>query len=514
MVQKVNILSQHLFTTLLPEHKNNVFFFKIFFCYKVLLDSILLFFLRKSNFNLLKFYLGFSKNFFFFNLYIFKNFSLKKSEKLTLDLKISKRNQFFLDNYVFNKLSKAHFLVANWVPFFPKANSWSNLFLFSKYDFNNQQNLRGKNLKKYFLNKRNLSVTKPYAGEISRLFKTYLFYRIKAKKKKNFFFSKNNYFLHKIFFAKMYSFFFNKKQFLVKKIDDFFLGKDEKVLNMFFVKEKLKYVFFFNKKKRLEVINSNFLKGLYGLKCLYILSSSKNIIFLAFNSIFFFLNKLYNFFFTAKSLLKTNKLSTLLSSKVWDFKSTNYNFFLLRNFSSENYLFLLKIHLQLFLKKKIKLTIFNVFKLLSKFNKFELCLNIILLKKNYYRIMNFFSLKRNKTFMFAFNFIKTLFISLRLKSFGYFLQVICSEVGSSKKQWLIIKKIKKLITESNLFTLNFFGFHILVSGTIQGRLRTTRFHIFKNLSPSIQNVNFEIHYLYRQSFSVYGVLGIKLWVYY
>ena len=81
--------------------------------------------------------------------------------------------------------------------------------------------------------------------------------------------------------------------------------------------------------------------------------------------------------------------------------------------------------------------------------------------------------------MFAYNFIKILFISLRLKSFGYFLKEFTLEIGRFKKQWLVIKKLKKLILETNLSTLNFFGFHILISGTIQGRLRTTRFHIFK-----------------------------------
>jgi hypothetical protein len=48
--------------------------------------------------------------------------------------------------------------------------------------------------------------------------------------------------------------------------------------------------------------------------------------------------------------------------------------------------------------------------------------------------MDFFSLRRNKNFLFAFNLIKVLFLSLRLKSFGYFLKELCLDVGSYKKQ--------------------------------------------------------------------------------
>ena len=133
MVQKVNILSQHLFITLLPEHKNSLFFFKSFFCYKVLLDSILLFFLEKSNFNLLKFYLGFSKNFFFLNLYVFKNFSLKSNSNLFF--KKVNPIQFSYRTLFFNKSIKKSFLVSNQIPFTSKFNLSPQFFLFLKFNF-------------------------------------------------------------------------------------------------------------------------------------------------------------------------------------------------------------------------------------------------------------------------------------------------------------------------------------------------------------------------------------------
>ena len=162
------------------------------------------------------------------------------------------------------------------------------------------------------------------------------------------------------------------------------------------------------------------------------------------------------------------------------------------------------------MQKKIKLEVYECFNLLNKFSKFEFFLNAVLVKKNYFKILNFYKLQRNNRFTFILNFIQVLFLSLRLKSFGFFLKLLCKDVGSFKKQWLSIKKIKKLINETSLNTINFFGLHILISGTIQGRLRTTRFHIFKNLKPSVSNLNFETYFLYEQSFSIYGVLGIKL----
>ena len=61
-----------------------------------------------------------------------------------------------------------------------------------------------------------------------------------------------------------------------------------------------------------------------------------------------------------------------------------------------------------------------------------------------------------------------------------------------------------------LFSINFFGFHFLIKGTIQGRLRTTKFHIYKYLQPSIQDVRLETHYVYKQSLSIFGALGIKM----
>lgn len=58
-------------------------------------------------------------------------------------------------------------------------------------------------------------------------------------------------------------------------------------------------------------------------------------------------------------------------------------------------------------------------------------------------------------------------------------------------------------------TFNFLGLHIQIKGTIQGRLRTTRHHIFKFFNAPAADLNAEVYFIEKQSVSVHGVLGVK-----
>lgn len=52
--------------------------------------------------------------------------------------------------------------------------------------------------------------------------------------------------------------------------------------------------------------------------------------------------------------------------------------------------------------------------------------------------------------------------------------------------------------------------HLLISGTINGCQRTKRFHVIKLKKCSQSNLALEVYYNQRQSFSVYGALGLKI----
>lgn len=72
-----------------------------------------------------------------------------------------------------------------------------------------------------------------------------------------------------------------------------------------------------------------------------------------------------------------------------------------------------------------------------------------------------------------------------------------------------MRELKNAIRTMKLNTFNFFGVHILLTGTIGGRQRSTRFHIFKAVQPAGEDLNLEIYYTYNQSISIHGVLGVK-----
>ena len=112
--------------------------------------------------------------------------------------------------------------------------------------------------------------------------------------------------------------------------------------------------------------------------------------------------------------------------------------------------------------------------------------------------------------------MKIFFFSFRLKQFGLLSLFFCKNIGVKKKktQWRAIKQLKSLINCIKMLTLDYLGFHLCIIGTINGRKRATRYHIVKTYKASIQDLRLDIHYVYNQSVSVHGALGIHFWVFF
>lgn len=72
MVQKVNSNAQRLNITLLPQHKNSVVYFTPFYLKKLLVVKSLRFLLKFFGFNLFNFYLGYSKNYVYLNIFFYR----------------------------------------------------------------------------------------------------------------------------------------------------------------------------------------------------------------------------------------------------------------------------------------------------------------------------------------------------------------------------------------------------------------------------------------------------------
>ena len=98
---------------------------------------------------------------------------------------------------------------------------------------------------------------------------------------------------------------------------------------------------------------------------------------------------------------------------------------------------------------------------------------------------------------------------MRLKQFGLLSLAFCKTIGVKKKktQWRSIKQLKLLFSNVKLLTFDFLGLHLCIIGTINGRQRTTRYHILKTYKPSVQELGVEVHYINNQSVSTHGALG-------
>lgn len=96
--------------------------------------------------------------------------------------------------------------------------------------------------------------------------------------------------------------------------------------------------------------------------------------------------------------------------------------------------FFLEQVFQTFLKKEVRLNIFNCFSLFNRYNKFELLLNFFNVKNNYFRrgvLLDYFT---NSKFIFYFKFVLLLLLSIKLKVFSHFSDFVCKEIGLLKRQ--------------------------------------------------------------------------------
>jgi len=180
--------------------------------------------------------------------------------------------------------------------------------------------------------------------------------------------------------------------------------------------------------------------------------------------------------------------------------------------SYKKFLFFFKLFLKNLTNRIVNFNFYESVFFLNKFNRLELVLNLSLIKKNFYVLFKFNYLRKSFRFVFSYNFIRLLVTSLRLKNFSLFLSFISKEIGSTKRQWFNIKKIKAILIDFKVNSLSFLGIQIQIRGTIQGRLRTVCFNMYKGLIPSFENLNTEVHFLQNQSWSKFAALGVKLWV--
>ncbi|BBL86698.1 ribosomal protein S3 (mitochondrion) [Paulinella micropora] len=548
MVQKVNLMSQRMFFDLLPNHKNSLFFFDKFFCFKVYLDSLILAFFNIFKFNLFCFYVGWRSNFFFLNFFFFKFFLAKRKKfkkKFFYFLTFFKKN--YLSSLKFSLFKKSSiFLLHNKFSFF--SNFLNYFFFFKirkkkiKVDFKFH---RIRFLSKLRLFNKNLTFILSNRLYLSRLF----YYKI-INKKSNFtlgyiksFFSKNRKF-NKFFFNlsllallryrgfKIWKLKFNNLKlskiinFSFERINFFALFKYNKNLN----KKLLKY---WRCKKFVKInISFNFFKFLKNTdlkrKSVKFLSKPDfKFLILKFklNSfiLFFILKNFFSFFFWDFFFVYDYVGSFFLRKFFFNRKTNSFLFLKCvrtrivliskkKFIFCKKFLFFFRLFLKNLFKKPISFNFYESTFFLNKFNRLELILNIVLIKKNFYTLFKFNYLRKNFRFVFSYNFIKLLITSLRLKNFSLFLSFISKEIGLTKRQWFNIKKIKAILIDFKASSLNFLGIQIQIRGTIQGRLRTVCFNMYKGLIPSFENLNSEVHFLQSQSWSRFAVLGIRLWV--
>ena len=244
----------------------------------------------------------------------------------------------------------------------------------------------------------------------------------------------------------------------------------------------LKFFIFLFFKKKIFLTNSN-------------IFLVENKIFLTF-FLFFRVAKLIKFIkFKKKLILQKNKIKTILVKKI----STLFNSF---KIFKKNLIIFTIINLNFFLKKKKKkITLF--FKTLKKEGL-----------KLFPRRFNFFL-----------DFIQISLLFLKQKIQAGFLIKIFAEIfrilqkkAHSKFFNFIIKYFKLLISESNytlkgskkIFSLK--GLKIIINGKLKGKPRSSNY-IYTAGSVPIQTLNYNIEYSKTHVFTIYGVFGIKLWVY-
>lgn len=424
MGQRANFLSQRLNITLLWKHKTSLVYFKKFFWFKLLLDFIVINFLKKYNLGLVNFNLSFSTSKLILDVFTY-NYS-------TQFFKITKKSSELSRFCSFNNF---YWKVPSIAPFV------LNCRYFEDVDF--------------------LSSLSPSEFSLKELEKMFLEINLEP-------------------FVSFFLFFFNTS------------GTKLKKLNFFF-----KLSFF-----------SNFLLFFQLFQTRLNIKKTKYLI------QFFIVNYVSKLKFLKlplnKKILKNHKslsgLSTVFKRPFYFYlKTPSYKFC-----KKKIIRFLLQLYLKKLFKKSFLLNIYNSNNLLNKFNKAEINLNIVTL-----------ILKRRNIFIhysdhsFFKTFIKVLIISLRFKQIGLFSDLISTRlVKVQRNQWRFIRLLRKLLYYLRIDTVFFLGIHILLSGKFQKRRRKKRVHILKWRKPSAQVFDLNLFYSYRQSISIYGVLGVKIWFYY
>jgi hypothetical protein len=243
--------------------------------------------------------------------------------------------------------------------------------------------------------------------------------------------------------------------------------------------------------------------------------------------------KLFDFLFTKKRLFLTNSNIFLVENKIF---LTFYVFFrvakLFKFLKLKKKLILKKMPVLKNLKKNIS-TLFNSFKLFKKNLIIFTIINLnFFLKKKKKKISLFFKLlKRDglklfpRRFKFFLDFLQISILFLKQKVQVTFLIKIFAEIFRilqkkmhSKFFSFISKYFQLLITESGYtYTnskkrFNLKGIKIAINGKLKGKPRSSTYIQTIGSVPA-QTINYHIEYAKTHAFTIYGVFGIKLWVY-
>lgn len=262
--------------------------------------------------------------------------------------------------------------------------------------------------------------------------------------------------------------------------------------------------------------------------------------------------KILNFLFLKKKIFLTNSLFFFVENKIF---LTCFLFFRVVKLSYFNKILKKKKKFKKFkkkFKKKIKKNVFLLYKKKSrktlkirKFNKFKNIFNNLKLFKNNLIIFTFVNLniylkKKKKKVTVLFKHLKNLALPLFPRRFNFFLDfvqlsilflenkieikffisIICEifrilQKKMHSKFFIFINKYFQFLV-SNSFNSSsiskLLGIKFCINGKLKGKPRSNNFMFVAGTVP-IQSVNASIDYAKSHAFTIYGVFGIKIWVY-
>jgi hypothetical protein len=242
--------------------------------------------------------------------------------------------------------------------------------------------------------------------------------------------------------------------------------------------------------------------------------------------------KLFNFLFLKKKLFLTNSNLHIVENKIF---FTLFIFFRVAKLYKFLKLKKKKINLNRVksgIKKNIS-TLFNSFAILKKNLLIYtiINLNFYLRKKKKKIFLLFKLLKRDglklfpRRFKFFLDFIQISVLFLKQKIQANFLIKIFAEIFRilqkkmhSKFFNFISKYFKLLISEAGApfdklkKNLNLKGIKLVINGKLKGKPRSSNY-IYTAGSVPVQTINYNIDYAKTHAFTIYGVFGLKLWVY-